>query len=339
VRWWPGPSTRGGRAWADPTRSSWWRPERGGAGTLAVGVLAAGPVCAGALRYVLVERSARLRSAQSGRLPLSVPMEVLGRHPRPGDDDLDEYDDGGSREDGDPPLVAGPMVTSLAELPAGPLTGVVLANELVDNLPFLLLERGANGWFEIRVGLDGEVGVPAAPDLADEAARLAPDARSGGRIPLQRAAGGWLRDALGVLRRGRVVVIDYATTTADLAARPWPTWLRTYQGHQRGGPPLAAPGGQDITCEVAVDQLARVRVPDRDRTQAEFLRDHGLDALADDARRAWLERAPIGDLEALRQRSRLHEAAALTDPTGLGAFRALEWEVGGESPAVGSGHA
>jgi hypothetical protein len=57
------------------------------------------------------------------------------------------------------------------------------------------------------------------------------------------------------------------------------------------------------------------------------LRGHGLDELLDDARRAWHERAHVGDLEALKQRSRVSEGAALTDVSGLGAFRVLEWEV------------
>jgi SAM-dependent MidA family methyltransferase len=314
----------------------WWRDlgrpdpfvvvEAGaGAGTLARDVLAAGPDCSGALRYVLVERAPGLRSQQPGRLPLSLPMEVLGRLAR-GDAD-DDDDERGAAASGAPPA-AGPLVTSLAGLPAGPLTGVVVANELVDNLPFLLLERGREAWLEVRVGLDGEVLVPAAPDLATDAGRLAPGAAPGARIPLQRAASAWLREALGLLFRGRVVVIDYATTTPDLAARPWETWLRTYRAQQRGGPPVVTPGQQDITCEVAIDQLARVRAPVSDRPQAEFLRAMGLDAIVEEARRAWQERAPVGDLEALRHRSRLHEARALTDPTGLGAFRVLEWEVG-----------
>ena len=37
--------------------------------------------------------------------------------------------------------------------------------------------------------------------------------------------------------------------------RPWREWLRTYRGHERGGHYLADPGAQDITAEVAVDQL------------------------------------------------------------------------------------
>ena len=49
-----------------------------GAGTLARDILAAGPACAPALRYVLVDRSAALREAQIGRLPLELPAFVLG---------------------------------------------------------------------------------------------------------------------------------------------------------------------------------------------------------------------------------------------------------------------
>jgi SAM-dependent MidA family methyltransferase len=75
-----------------------------------------------------------------------------------------------------------------------------------------------------------------------------------------------------------------------------------------------------------VDQLAVVRPPSAERSQAEFLRAHGLDAVVEAARARWEERAHIGDLEALRARSVVGEAAALTDPTGLGAFRVLEWE-------------
>ena len=42
----------------------------------------------------------------------------------------------------------------------------------------------------------------------------------------------------------------------------------------------------------------------------------------------WAERGRIGDLAALRARSRVREAEALTDPVGLGAFTVLEWRRG-----------
>ena len=50
-----------------------------------------------------------------------------------------------------------PDVLSLAEMPHGPITGVVIANELLDNLPFRLMVFDG-GWCEsfVRRSLDGE---------------------------------------------------------------------------------------------------------------------------------------------------------------------------------------
>ena len=122
---------------------------------------------------------------------------------------------------------------------------------------------------------------------------------------------------------GRVIAFDYASTSEEMAHRPWPSWLRTYRGHARGGHPLERLGEQDITCEVAIDQLP---VPARDVSQAEWLRAHGIDELVEEGRAIWRERAAIGDLEAMKARSRVTEAEALLDPAGLGAFRVLEWD-------------
>ena len=201
---------------------------------------------------------------------------------------------------------------SSATMPDEPFTGVVLANELLDNLPFGLLERTPGGWAEVRVDAElSEILVPVEHDL---------EAPVRARVPVQRAARQWVDTARELA--DRVVVIDYADTTDSMARRPWTDWVRTYRGHGRGGHPLSDLGRQDITCEVAVDQLPPAM---SNRSQAEFLRAFGIEELAEDARRAWRERAHIGDLQALVSRSRVHEAAALTDQTGLGAFRVLEW--------------
>lgn len=290
-------------------------------GTLAASILAAQPRCGPALRYVLVERSAALRDAQRDRLRLEPPELALGPE-QPSMSDEDEADR--PHQPG-----TGPFVTSLGELPAGPLTGVVIANELLDNLAFVLCERTGDGWAEVRVGAeDGgleEILVPASPELAIECQRLAPAAGPGARVPIQHHAIEWVRAALGLLDRGRVVTIDYAATTAELAARPWLDWVRTYRSHGRGGHPLDDPGSQDVTCEVALDQLGRAGAPAA-TTQAEFLRAHGIDDLVGEARATWHERAAAGDLEALKARSRVGEAAALCDPAGLGNFVVLTWQ-------------
>lgn len=300
-----------------------------GAGTLARDILAARPACAPALRYVLVERSAALREAQAGGLPLELPAFVLGPSAPSGTDSDDEsvrYIPG-----------RGPMVTSLAELPALTIAGVVLANELLDNLAVDLLEYRDGVWQEVLVAAAGEsdelleVLVPAPADLAEDADRSVGGAQflpDGARVPVQRAASVWLRQALSLLEDGRVVVIDYADATPSLAGQPWQNWLRTFRHHQPGGPPLELPGSQDITCVVATDQLGAVRRPTSDRSQAGWLADHGIDELVTAARLIWHERAALGDLEAMKARNRVGEGGALVDPAGLGAFRVLEWVVG-----------
>jgi SAM-dependent MidA family methyltransferase len=303
-----------------------------GRGALAISVLAASPRCAPALRYVLVERSAELRDRQHEHLALVHPFEVLGP-----DHDPDMEPTNSARASHAFGQGSGPLVCSLEDLPAQPVTGVVLANELLDNMPFRLLERGPDGWLEVRVVPSPDRADPNSRHLvellvpADETAsrrmdELVPDAPIGARVPFHEHALDWLRRALGVLESGSVLVIDYTSTTTQLAARPSSEWLRTYRGHERGGHHLEAPGSQDITCEVATDQLDLVAVPTRRSTQSAWLAEHGLGELVKEGRRVWQERAAAPDLESMRARSRISEAEALTDPGGLGDFEVLEWD-------------
>lgn len=284
-----------------------------GRGALAKAVLDAAPACAPALRYVCVERSPVLRAAADSMLPTEPASNIFGAVV------------GGDADEGRVVTGTGPVVATLDDLPLEPVTGMVIGNELLDNLPFRLLERTGDVWSEVLVGLDGEVLVEAPEDAVAEADALVPDAPDGARIPLQRAAAEWVRRAHELLVRGRIVLVDYADSTPSMAARPWTEWLRTYRGHARGGHPLDAPGEQDITCEVAVDQLRPVT---SNRSQAEWLTDLGMGGLVEEARAAWQERAHVGDLQAVKARSRVGEGDALADETGLGAFRVLEWQVG-----------
>jgi NADH dehydrogenase [ubiquinone] 1 alpha subcomplex assembly factor 7 len=292
-----------------------------GPGTLARTILRAEPACAPALRYILVERSATQRRRHPKGVPWEEPSLVLP----PIDADTQQPV---------PEAPPGPVCTSLADLPRLPGTSaVVLANELLDNLPFDLAERATGGgWHEVRVCTSEgprrlrEVLVPLDDTRARLLDRLAPEARPGARAPLQAAAGDWLRAALATAgSRGRVAVVDYASTTADLASRPQAEWLRTYRSHAPGGDRLDDLGTQDVTVEVAVDQLATVRAPTGDRPQHGWLRGWGIDELVEEGRRTWAERAHVADLAAVAARSRVSEAEALLDPAGLGAFRVLEW--------------
>jgi SAM-dependent MidA family methyltransferase len=292
-----------------------------GRGQLARDVLRAAPRCAGALRYVLVERSATLRAAQAEHLPLEPAELVLGPAVPPEPDE-------------EPVVVpgSGPVVTALEGLPAGPAVGVVIANELADNLPFRIVERTAAGWNEIRVAEAGagfvEIALPAEEGLGAAADRLVEghDIPVGARLPFPTALFEWLPSAAAMLRRGVIVVVDYAAPVEELAARGQGGWLRTYRAQRRGGSPLEAPGSQDITADVPLEGLARATAAAAglsvltEATQADWLRSLGVDALVEESRAAWHGRAAT-DLAAVAARSRVHEADALLDPAGLGAHR------------------
>jgi NADH dehydrogenase [ubiquinone] 1 alpha subcomplex assembly factor 7 len=293
-----------------------------GRGRLAADVLRAAPACASALRYVLVERSAHLRDEQRSRLPVEPPDEALGPFV-PGADETAVPEPG-----------RGPIVTALDDLPAVGFVGVVLANELLDNLPVHVVERTDAGWAEVRVDCDAtgfvEALVPAPPALSTEADLVADGAvvPSGARIPVPRAARAWLEAVGAGLRSGEVVLFDYVDTTSSLASRGQAAWMRTYREHRRGHDPLRAPGTQDITCDVPLEYLRHVTARAGLRlveyvSQREWLARYGIADLVAEGDRIWREGAARGDLAALAGRSRGVEAAALTDPAGLGAHRVL----------------
>jgi SAM-dependent MidA family methyltransferase len=287
-----------------------------GSGRLAREVLRAAPDCRRALRYVLVERSAALRAAQRESLAMEPVDEALGPFVRRADE-----------EKAVPAPAAGPVCTSLEEMPALAASGaVVLANELLDNLPFGIGEWDGERWLEVRVGAGARGGFEEV--LVPVDGELGPVTAPGTRVPIPRAMQDWWRECEGVVHEGFVLVIDYATTFDELAGRPW---LRTYRAHARGGDPLADPGEQDITADVVLEQLDAASPFPRLRTerQAEWLEALGIGELVEEGRRSWEAGAAEGGLDALAGRSRASEAAALTDPAGLGAHRVELFGAGG----------
>jgi SAM-dependent MidA family methyltransferase len=273
---------------------SWWdeldRPTRfsfveagAGAGALARSVLAVAPACLPALEYVAVESSAQQRAAH------------------------------------------GDGLITRATLPEEIDVGVVFANELLDNLAFDLYEWAPDaGWSEVRVGAAAEELVEVLQPAPDFRAPLTGDeADQHLRVPDQYRARAWLGQALTIVGRGRVVVVDYAVASHE--SEPGREWLRTYRGHERGGDPLHQPGTQDITADIGLDQLAEAGEPAAITDQADWLNRHGLGELVNEGRAYWAEHAAAPDLTALAMRSRVSEAEALTDHAGLGAFAVLEW--------------
>ena len=213
---------------------------------------------------------------------------------------------------------------------------------------------GAGGFALVPVNASAEL-VAGLPDVAADVA-------AGMCLPVQGAARRWVSEAHNVLREGWIAAFDYGADTAELALRAGPAaatdgrqaavvphvgvrevaapcsnslseglgWLRAHRSHDRVFSWLRDPGSCDITTDVAIDQV-QADYPAEMCTQAEFLRAHGIGDLVDEGRAVWSERAGVGDLGALRARSRVSEAEALLDPAGMGGFKVLIWPVGDRS--------
>jgi SAM-dependent MidA family methyltransferase len=228
-------------------------------------------------------------------------------------------------------------IETAASMPDAPFDGVLIANELLDNLPFRLAVLD-QGWREafVDVGPDGRFVELLSEPFDRVPPQLPPTGAFGARAPLVDRAAAFVDDARRLVRAGSVVVFDYGTPiTAMLAGRPWRDWLRTYRGNERGEHYLTTPGTQDITIDVPIDQLPE---PDAVRTQAQFLQRWGIDGLVEEGKRIWEEHAARPGLEAMKMRSRVSESEALLEPAGLGGFLVAEWRAGSWSEVGPDGH-
>jgi SAM-dependent MidA family methyltransferase len=210
-------------------------------------------------------------------------------------------------------------------MPTSIENGVIVANELFDNLPFELWVFDG-GWRQSHIIQQGD-GFAEILHTGDIPACLPSRVPHGSRAPVHIFATQWLTDALSILTHGSLIAFDYCTPlTAEVASMPWREWLRTYAGHERGTHYLRDAGEQDITTQVCIDQLAAVREPDAMRSQSQFLQLWGIDELVEEGRRVWTESAAAPTLAAMKMRSRISESEALLDPTGLGNFTVLQWD-------------
>lgn len=210
--------------------------------------------------------------------------------------------------------------------------GVILANELIDNLPMALGQRVDGAWRERWVGADddGLVLVDAEPrqEVAAWLESYAGDVVDGGWVEVQLAASRWLTDALARLEQGSLVLIDYGDTAENLLPRRKDGTLRTYRAHHLGPHPLDEPGETDITADVNFTALMATAEKSGADTrlirQDDFLTELGLRDRLSELRHTELEAARTGDdLARVRARSLKIEAETLLHPRGLGDFRVL----------------
>ncbi|HYZ11726.1 MAG TPA: SAM-dependent methyltransferase [Actinomycetota bacterium] len=187
-----------------------------GDGTLALQILTAArtvPELADAIRYTGVERTPGVRAA----------LEASGL----------------------------PVRTSLEDV--GSATGMVLANEVLDNLPFHRLRERDGRLREVYVGLDGDRLIEVEDEPSAAALAALGDRRPGpGReLPVSPAAAAMVRRIAGVLERGHALLFDYGFT-----GRQTPGPVHAYRDHRVLAEVLEDPGSRDVTAAVDLDAVA-----------------------------------------------------------------------------------
>ncbi|MFK0293096.1 SAM-dependent methyltransferase [Streptomyces sp. NPDC090442] len=220
-----------------------------------------------------------------------------------------------------------PRITWCAELPApGSLTGLLFANEWLDNVPLDVVETDADGVpRRILVRADGteRLGAPVDGPDAEWLARWWPRSAPGAPEPVPglRAEIGRPRDAawaraVRTLGAGLAVAVDYAHRRAD---RPP---FGTLTGFREGREVPPVPDGRcDLTAHVALDACAG---PDAEQLTQRT----ALHALGVTGRRPPLTLAATDPAGYVRALGAAGDAAELTDPAGLGGFGWLLQPVG-----------
>jgi SAM-dependent MidA family methyltransferase len=232
------------------------------------------------------------------------------------------------------------FVSDVDELVADPLPGIAFGNELLDALPFHVVEWQSGGWRECRVGTDSsgefvwetahEIDDPALVSALTELGNHFPD---GYRTEIRTKVHQFLKPLTQALTSGLLLWPDYGFARPELyhPDRKSGT-LRTFSKHRAAENPLTTPGEIDITAHVDFTAVAEAAislgcVPLAFRNQGSWLTEIGRDWLLS------LEGRP--DPTALRQ------FQTLTHPAHLGgSFHVLElaWNQPGKAPSVADRH-
>ena len=181
-------------------------------------------------------------------------------------------------------------VAWLDALPATPITGVVLANEVADALPFQRFVIDAEALYQRGVGLSDDAALvdadrPASAALRAELGRIAPNGWPRRYLSeLCPMLGPWVAAIAEALSRGAVFLIDYGLPRHEYyhPQRNRGT-LRCHFRHRAHDDPLLYPGLQDITAWVDFTRVAEAAVDAQLEvagfcTQAAFLLANGIEA-------------------------------------------------------------
>jgi len=181
----------------------------------------------GALRYLLVERSAELRKGLERRLEAAIGKGQA-------------------------------MVISDAELPGAEIAeaAIVFANEFFDALPVEVVDARGAVRLEARAGRLLEAFAPPSAEVLEYLDRYAVHPEAGERVEAGLEAMRWMAKLAARVRRGFAVFVDYGYTREELLAGRHRGTVMAYRGHTASADPYAAPGEQDLTAHVNFSALA-----------------------------------------------------------------------------------
>lgn len=212
------------------------------------------------------------------------------------------------------------FASEVADLNVRP--GIAFGNELLDALPFHVIEWRNGGWSECHVGwADGsfhwQTGRPLSPEVTAATIRLTGPFPEGYRTEVRTGFAALLDSLAKALGQGLLVWPDYGFARPDYysPARSTGT-LRTFSNHQAAEDPLADPGERDITAHVDFTHVAETALA-LGMTPSGFS-DQG----------SWLTRlaAPwLQSMESQPDPSAIRQFQTLVHPSHLGArFHVLE---------------
>lgn len=222
------------------------------------------------------------------------------------------------------------FITAIDELFSDPLPGIAFGNELLDALPFHLVEMHPDGWRECRVTTapDGNLAWETHHQIDDSAlsAALAPLGTAfpiGYRTEVRTNYREFLQPLTRCLTSGLLVWPDYGFARPEYYDPDRKTGtLRTFSKHRAAENPLETPGGIDITAHVDFTAVAEAAVALGCHPAAFCNQSSWLTGIARD----WLL-----SLEGRPEPSALRQFQTLTHPAHLGGrFHVLElsWNQG-----------
>ncbi len=285
------------RHWHEIGKPQRWRVIEAGAhdGTLACDILTAiqkiSPQAAVCLEYAIAEPIESLRSAQATKLA-SFASSIR-------------------------------LVSDALELADDRLPGIAFGNEVLDALPFHLVERRDHSWRELLVSHDADGlltwvsrGI-TNPELNHALTFLGENFADAHRAEIRTNFENFLKPLSAALVQGLMIWIDYGFASTDLhhPLRHSGT-LRTFYRHRADDDPLTDPGEKDITAHVDFSDVARTAM----KLGGKAIEFHNQGAWLTEIGRDWLT-SREGNLTT----SEARQFQTLTHPAQLGGkFQVLE---------------